>query len=308
MPDVNRRDVRVDLHDVYGETIHDQVEITFYNQRAQSLNWTYPAPFQGQPVTLKDVPAFPFGLAEVFFKPVTYRYKSIVADIPAGTGPHDLFAPKDRKDATFFVDAAKAQPSFPSLAEFQAHWADLAAVLANPNASSAGRWWTTDWWNDPAHGLEKAGLLNIYAKMKATSFPGGGNVFDGVEEIWQVLPARWYALVKSSLREQAKDNHGVFHAVPGTLHQFREGWHLVDSYKTYDKAGNLQLTFAADDAGEYSAQGRMLCDTDIDDHQGVQHAFDVVQHTLSGNDTNPYDIHEILLFFQNLDPGYRLLA
>ena len=47
-----------------------------------------------------------------------------------------------------------------------------------------------------------------------------------------------------------------------------------------------------------------LADIDIDDHQGVQHAFDVLQHAVTGKDTNPFDIHEILIFFQNLDPGY----
>ena len=305
---INRRDVQVNLLDVYGQPIHDSVEITFYNQRAESLNQRFSMQFAGQPVRLEGVPAFPFGLAEVFIKPTNYRYKSIYADIPAGSVPHDLFAPKDRKDATFFVDAAKAQPSFPSLSEFEAQWADLFSVLTNTNAGSAGQWWTPDWWNDSTHNQEKAGLLNLYAKAKATAFPDGSNVFEYVEEIWQVLPARWYVLVKSSLHERAGSSQNIFHPVLGTLHQFREGWHLKDSFKTYDPAGNLQLTFAEDDSGEFLAQGRLLCDTDIDDHQGVQHAFDVIQHTLSGNDTSPYNIHEILLFFQNLDPGYKLLA
>ncbi len=49
----------------------------------------------------------------------------------------------------------------------------------------------------------------------------------------------------------------------------------------------------------------IMSDTDIDDHQGIQHAFDVIKHTISSSDSDPYDIHQILVFFQGLDPGYR---
>ena len=38
MDDVNRSSVIVNLSDVAGKTITDQVEMTFYNQRSQSLN------------------------------------------------------------------------------------------------------------------------------------------------------------------------------------------------------------------------------------------------------------------------------
>jgi hypothetical protein len=61
------------------------------------------------------------------------------------------------------------------------------------------------------------------------------------------------------------------------------------------------LTFVAD------GDNNFLADIDIDDHQGIQHAFDVLQHAVSGKDTNPFDIHEILIFFQSLDPGYSFV-
>ena len=35
---INRADVTVNLKDVHGQTITDEVEITFYNQKVQSLN------------------------------------------------------------------------------------------------------------------------------------------------------------------------------------------------------------------------------------------------------------------------------
>lgn len=163
---INRRKVRVDLKDVYGNTITDEVELTFYNQRVQSLNQRFGVQFQGQAVFLQDVPAFPFGLAEVFIKPTKYRYKSIFADIPAGDGAVDLFAPTDRADYTFFVDPQHASPLFPDLNQLQTRWPDLWAILQNPNASSAAGWWTVNWWNDLNNNQQKAGLLNLYAKMK----------------------------------------------------------------------------------------------------------------------------------------------
>jgi hypothetical protein len=72
------------------------------------------------------------------------------------------------------------------------------------------------------------------------------------------------------------------------------------SFKTRDTAGNLQLTFAR------HPDGRMMADIDLDDHQGIAHAADVLRHKISGKDTHPYDIHNILVLFQNCDPGYSL--
>ena len=39
---------------------------------------------------------------------------------------------------------------------------------------------------------------------------------------------------------------------------------------------------------------------------GIQHAFDVIKHKVTGRDTHPYDIHQILIFFQDIHPGYEL--
>ncbi|HEX6176135.1 MAG TPA: hypothetical protein VF089_19165 [Candidatus Binatia bacterium] len=44
---------------------------------------------------------------------------------------------------------------------------------------------------------------------------------------------------------------------------------------------------------------------DIDDAAGLEHVFQVVRNRLSGSPTHPYNIHEILVGHQKLDPGYR---
>lgn len=71
--------------------------------------------------------------------------------------------------------------------------------------------------------------------------------------------------------------------------------------RSLDAAGNLQLTFAR------NVQGDLKADIDIDDHQGTEHAADVLKHKITSKDTHPYDIHEILIYFQGLDPGYQLV-
>jgi hypothetical protein len=51
-----------------------------------------------------------------------------------------------------------------------------------------------------------------------------------------------------------------------------------------------------------------VADIDIDDAAGLEHVFQVVRNALSGRPTHPYDIHEILLAYQEIDPGYNLVV
>ncbi len=48
-----------------------------------------------------------------------------------------------------------------------------------------------------------------------------------------------------------------------------------------------------------------VVNVDIDDAAGLEHVFQVLRNTLSGRPTHPYDIHEILVSYQRLDPGYQ---
>jgi hypothetical protein len=64
----------------------------------------------------------------------------------------------------------------------------------------------------------------------------------------------------------------------------------------------LQLTFFSN-----PKTLEFISDTDIDDAQGVEHIFQVLRPVFTGKHTNPYDVHEILLEFQKVDPGYKLI-
>jgi hypothetical protein len=73
-----------------------------------------------------------------------------------------------------------------------------------------------------------------------------------------------------------------FRSVSGSLHKFFDDWVPVsqqNSFKSRNNAGNIQFTFATNPAGG------SLADIDLDDHTGIAN-------------TNPYDLHQILVYFQ----------
>lgn len=287
MPETNLSTVQANLKDVHGRTIRDEVQFTFVNQNLRTLDRRARADFKGQPVTIPDIPAAPTGLFQVFITPTRYREKSLFLSVPAGT-PGVI-------DETFFVEPREVTPVFPDYAALQSNqqWSALLAVLQKSQIDQQKYTALSD--------QQKAGLLNLYRKMQAQVVDGGQKVFDFVERLTEVKPARFLALVRSELLVLVRAFHEGFHPVPGALHDFPTGWTRIDpsgSFKTYDRAGNLQLTFAQ------NAQGAYLVDADIDDHQGVEHAFDVMKHKFTGRDTHPYDIHQILVFFQGIDPAY----
>jgi hypothetical protein len=287
MNDINRSSVRLNLKDVHGRTVTDRVEVKFYNQGSRELSQRFVVNFAGEPATLPGVPAFPFGLAEVQLNPTKYRYKSIFINVPAGK-PGEI-------DETCFVEPDQVKPIFPEFAEIQtaARWEDLWRVLQASRIANLAAW-------NSLTDLQKAGLFNLHAKMQSEVADGGRPVISFIERITDFLPARIFAMAQDALHTLVSTNSKGFHAVSGALHDFGAAWSLIDSFKTFDAAGNLQLTFARNAAGDLKA------DIDIDDHQGIEHAADVLRHKITGKDTHPYDIHEILIYFQGLDPGYEL--
>jgi hypothetical protein len=109
--------------------------------------------------------------------------------------------------------------------------------------------------------------------------------------------------VDKALREETKNSalRRLFYEAPEGLHHPPVGFDLAGSYKTNDHYGNLQLSFFAKPDGS-----EWLADVDIDDAAGLAHVFQVLRNELTKKPTHPYDIHEILLAYQHLDPGYSL--
>jgi hypothetical protein len=297
MPDdFNRSDVQVDFRDVYQQPITDEVVIKFYNRQLDSIRLRFDVNFQGAPVTLKDVPAFPTGNYQVIITPTKYRFKQIFYNVEAGKTNGLL--------QDFFVDPDHAQPRFINFGDIAAktYGTELLRILANSGLDQAA-WSSLDKRN-------RATILNLSAKMSKEAIADGTKLIKLVESIdrtWLDTKhrERIYARVDDSLYQALLDYPAVYFPVNGGMHKFPAGWQPADdpnSFKTlHDEAGNIQLTFARGEGGAW------LADIDLDDHKGLQHVADVLKHVFSGKDTDPYDIHEILLRFQRLDPEYRLL-
>src|SRR5262249_44142797 len=93
--------------------------------------------------------------------------------------------------------------------------------------------------------VQKAGMLNIYSKMKATRFADGRDTFSYVTAFNRIRGDRFFAKVAKELRDEVKNSipANVFHEVSGLLHTPPPGFVPADSFKTLDLYGNLQLTF-----------------------------------------------------------------
>ena len=106
------------------------------------------------------------------------------------------------------------------------------------------------------------------------------------------------------LREEVKNSalSGHFFEAPSGLHRPPDGFESAGSWKTPDHYGNLQVTFFAKGSSEWVA------DIDIDDAGGLAHVFQVLRNHLTGRPTHPYDIQQILLVHQKIDPGYSLVV
>jgi hypothetical protein len=148
----------------------------------------------------------------------------------------------------------------------------------------------------------KAGLLNIAKKTLATQFKDGADLLRHTT-LRDILGDRCFVEVPPVLSDRMPEyvDREIFRAVDGSLHEAPEaGFVPAGSFKTLDAFGNLQMTFFKKDA-------RAIADVDIDDAAGLPHVFQVMRNHLTGSPTHPYNIHQILVAHQHLDPGYRLV-
>ena len=297
MADINRSDVEVDFKDVFGNTIRDKVEIKIYNTQLQSLKDIYNPEFKGAPVTLSQVPAFPTGHAEMINSPTKYRFKQRFINVQAGE--------KGKITEYFFVDPDKANPHPIEFADLAAksYGGELRRIL-NASGINAAAW-------NKLNKRNRATILNLCAKMSKETVKNGAKLITFVESIDQTWldkkhQERIFARVKKELLPALRNHPQVYVSVDSSMHHFPSGWTSVkepDSFKTLrDSAGNIQLTFAQKE----NEEGH-LADIDLDDHKGLAHVADVLKHKFSGKNTDPYDIHQTLVFAQQLDPEYRLL-
>ena len=152
--------------------------------------------------------------------------------------------------------------------------------------------------------VSKAGLLNLFAKMAATTLPTNKTAWSYIKDLYRIRGDRVFANVRKSFWDGVKIAVSVdqFEEVSGQLHTPPPGFKHAGSFKSNNQYGNLQLTFFC------STQGRLRfkVDADIDAAKGILHAFHVAGNLLTGSSTHPYDIHQILSFHQGIIPQYAL--
>jgi hypothetical protein len=231
------------------------------------------------------------GVYQVQADPASYLGTGCFVDV-AGSGKTTL-------TMTFPVDAAKVKevdfPAFKALtADAKRILADTQNLLGFGGLSGAALY-------DELDDIRKAGLLNIFAKSAATIFPNGRAVDSYIMRLNELRGDRFFAVVPQELREETKNSvaDGLFHDVPEGMHHPPSNFDHAGSYKTHDHYGNLQLTF-------FTNGTDWVADIDIDDGAGLAHVFQVLRNQLTGRPTHPYDIHEILIAHQRLEPGYEL--
>ncbi len=145
----------------------------------------------------------------------------------------------------------------------------------------------------------KAGLLNIAKKSLTMPFENGADLLHHIT-VLEIRGDRCFVEVPKGVREQVTDLVGShFRPVDGSLHKPPTGFKPAGSFKSLDAFGNLQMTF-------FEGDQDVVADIDIDDAAGLGHVFQVMRNHITGSPTHPYNIHQILVQHQHLDPGYAL--
>jgi hypothetical protein len=152
--------------------------------------------------------------------------------------------------------------------------------------------------------IRRAAFLNLVAKCRRTRLSNGRTVLsyfaEEISKLQEVRGDRFFAVVPKELREETKNSlaDNLFDNALGLLHHPPDGFESAGSFKTPDRAGNLQLSF-------FARGNDFVVDADIDDANGFAHLFQLIQNI--GGRTHPYNIHQILVRSQELDPGYRFI-
>jgi hypothetical protein len=281
--------LRLDLFDGCGDPLNERIDIFLSNQ---SLSDSVAARgvLAGKPFVIKNLLGTPNGLYRLFIDPPSYLPVSLFVNVSASKVTERAIA--------FAIDPAKViRVKFPDYSVI-----DYAHPLFSASGSVLG---LTGLNGEKLYSgmddITRAGLLNILAKSRRTPLSGGGVVLDHVREIQEARGDRCFARVAPQLQDAIRNSmlEGAFREVSGVLHK-RPGFEPVGSFKTADRYGNLQVTL-------FTKGEETVADIDIDDAAGLEHVFQVARNAITRDPTHPYNIRDILLRYQEIDPGYRFL-
>ncbi|MGC2745179.1 MAG: hypothetical protein WA672_18575 [Candidatus Angelobacter sp.] len=289
--------VKLQLVDVLRLPLDDRTIIIDVFSLDNSIHSQATVPLNGETdvsIQLQDCPP---GVYRFQLSPTNYQVVQFFLILPpGGTVERD-------KPVMFPVDPAQvigiAAPTFGNLP------GDLKEFLTSARIAADG--------SIPANGTSiqvgedlydalppklKAALLNLFLKSINTKLGDGTTCFDHLHLLKELDQDRLFATCDAALLEEVMDSH-QFHSVDFSLHKDILGYTRFSSYKTLDREGNLQLTLSR----KGTTGNDYLVDMDIDEAQGIAHAFEVIQNVFTGL-TNPYNVREILMATQGLRPLY----
>jgi hypothetical protein len=282
--------LRLDLKDVYGKALGEKTDIILRNQGLSQVKRV-----SANASTIIEIAGLfgaPQGLYRMEIDPPSYQCVSQFVNLKAsGTTSIGLTLPIDPRKVKRlrFPSFSSLNPDLRRLLESSER---VLSFLGNKGKALY----------DSLDDIRRAGLLNIAVKTGATTLTNERTVLSYIDELQEVRGDRFFVRVSKELREETKNcvAEGLFYQADSSLHHPPPGFSHAGSFKTSDHYGNLQLTF-------FTKEDNWVADVDIDDAGGIEHVFQVLRNRLSGQPTHPYNIHEILVGYLKLDPGYELV-
>ncbi len=289
MPDNAK--LQLELRDVYGKFLGEKVDIILRHQVLSEVKKASPN-VTGK-VEITGLQGAPQGRYQMEIDPPSYQYISQFVNMKASG--------ITSRSITFPIDPGKVvKVNFQAFAKLTE---DLRILLDKSDKVLSFEGKKGKDLYDALDDIRKAGMLNIATKTNATALSNGRTVLSYIDQLNEIRGDRFFCDVPKELRSETKNSaaEGLFRKVSGSLHTPPPGFQPAESFKTSEKYGNLQLTF-------FSNGEKFKADIDIDDAGGLEHVFQVLRNKLSGKPTHPYNIHEVLVAHQHLDPGYTFVV
>jgi hypothetical protein len=282
----------LDILDARGNGIRDTVrlELAAVGRSERYRNTV----FVQKTVQLGGIECDPLMRYQVTVWPSDYRVSQFIVPVTAGktNTRQPLYLPVDPSKVTD-IEA----PAFEKLD------AGVQRVLEQSEISDVFPGQTGKALYDALDPVRKACLLNITTKASNTRLLSGQTCLDLLSGILRLRGDRFFARTVAALREEVQNARDIFREVSELLHHPPDGYTAAGSFKTNDKHGNLQVSFFR----KGTTGDDYLVDVDIDEAAGIEHGFEVVGNALADHTTSPYDIRDILIKKQSLDPGYSFV-
>jgi len=274
--------VRLKFQDVLGAPLDDHTVVADIFDLHNINHYQVTIPIAGATnvaINLKDCPG---GVYRFELSPTNYQVIQFFLTLPPG-------GEVVRQDPVVFpVDAGRVVDiSAPAFGDLDASLQGLLNASSisidgmQPEQSGANLY-------NALSPKPKAGLLNLFLKSSNTKLGDDSTCFEHVRSLMEIDQDRFFGKLSGSLLEEAADSP-AFHSADMSLHEEIPPYKLVASFKTLDAEGNLQLTFSRNG----TTGNDYLVDMDIDEAQGILHAFEVIRNVFTGL-TNPYNVREIL--------------